>query len=156
MYEKCHRFWRGKLWYPMIFTSEHGGFTCKLPRTKWICRALKDFILNIYELLTHRNDRKNISNTDERNSAPIVEEHVRNKRTRFTTREMYLLCRPHVYTLTRKNERAMTDRERKNNLVRVANNSLSFVMQRVKGLTLRASGVDFAGGKLERRFLGNF
>lgn len=111
MYEKCHRFWRGKLWYPMIFTSEHSGFTCKLLRTKWICCALKDFILNIYELLTHRNDRKSISNTEERNSAPIVEEHVRNKRRRFTTREIYLLCRPRVYILARKNERE--DYERK-------------------------------------------
>lgn len=149
MYEKCHRFWHGKLWYPMIFTSEHSGFTCKLLRTKWICCALKDFILNIYELLTHRNDRKSISNTEERNSAPIVEEHVRNKRRRFTTREIYLLCRPRVYILAQKNERE--DYERKSHLVRVANNSFSFVMQRVKGLTLRASGVDF---KLERCFLG--
>lgn len=96
----------------MIFTSEHGGFTCKLPRTKWICRALKDFILNIYELLTHRNDRKSISNTDERNSAPIVEEHVRNKRRRFTTREIHLLCQPHVYILTRKNEKGLREREK--------------------------------------------
>lgn len=111
MYEKCHRFWHGKLWYSTIFTFEHSGFTCKLARTKWICRALKDFILNIYELLTHRNDRKSISNTDERNSAPIVEEHVRNKRRRFTTREIYLLWRPRVYILTRKNERE--DREKK-------------------------------------------
>lgn len=111
MYEKCHRFWHGKLWYPMIFTFEHSGFTCKLPRTKWICCALKDFILNIYELLTHRNDRKSISNTDERNSAPILEEHVRNKRRRFTTREIYLLWRSRTYILTWKNKRE--DRERK-------------------------------------------
>lgn len=53
-------------------------------------------------------------------------------------------------------KRTAGERERKNHLVRVANSSLSFVMQRVKGLTLRASGVDFARGKLERRFLGNF
>lgn len=37
-----------------------------------------------------------------------------------------------------------TTRERKSHFVRVANNSLSFVTQRVKGLTLRTSGVDFA------------
>jgi len=56
---------------------------------------------------------------------------------------------------TRERERER-ERERKNHLVRVTNNSLSFVMLRVKGLTLRTSGVNFARGELERRFLGNF
>lgn len=45
-------------------------------------------------------------------------------------------------------------RERENYFIRVTDDSLSFV--RVNGLTLRASGVDFARGKLERRFFDNF
>lgn len=64
-------------------------------------RSLKDFILNIYELLTHRNG----SQKYRRNSTLIVEEHVRNKRRRFTTREIYFTSRPRAYISTRKNER---------------------------------------------------
>lgn len=103
-----------------------------------------------FEHLRASNASKRLSQKYRRNSTLIVEEHVRNKRRRFTTREIYFTSRPRAYISIRKK------RERENHLVRVTNDSLSFLMQRVKGLTLRASGVDFARGKHERRFLDNF
>lgn len=83
---------------------------------------------------------RSVRNTDERNSTPIVEEHVRNKRRRFTTREIYLLSPGRVYISTRKNERGWRIHPG------VADDTLSFVTQRVKGLTSRAAAAAAAAG----------
>ena len=54
-----------------------------------------------------RNEEEAELHTDERNSTAIVEEHARNKRRRFTTREIYLPALSTVRIPSQKNERGV-------------------------------------------------